>query len=467
MKKIISIRPDANGSRLLGLISAFYVAEKLNAKPCFYWRDGIDGLDAKHGLEKDKFTFDGKEILSVHTDKKEDIFDKDFLDEFHVEKPDENSILFWEFSKYKTLAQISQVLKNNTDNIKYIEVKFFGFVKEDDYPKKACEIFTKKIKFSKQMQEVINNASDLAKSLGEFSALHIRSGDVVYSFNSTRKTSTSNYHATSAHFAIELINSTSGKIVLFGDDVSTIRQIKDYINDDRILVAQDLKEKMENEKGWHLDTATKSFLFDVIFMSKAKEIFGSGSSVLLLSAQVGEKNIISTHTFLRTKEHYYNIKKNLEKIHLHKDQQAFSYLQTFLLADKLNIDISFQEYCLKKALELDFENDKYRLYLVYHYLKHHSIKKADEYMGEILKERKDEFLKTILLVIEGNYTYSHRELRMFFYYNEDKYKNLAVVKKAILDDGILFKQLSFKNKFHTFLKRVFCNTALSKYILKI
>lgn len=474
MKKIISLRKDANGSRFLGMIAAFYVAEKLNVKPCFHWYDYVE-LGYEKTSDSSSFYFNDQKILSVGADSKEDIFDKDFLKEFHIDNFKDEEIVFAD-TPGAWLANIDDIRAAlyKDDGKKYVECVFHFFRfdnknrdKHKDFPQKAVEIFNDKIKFNEDTQEVIHKAKNLAKSLGDFTAIHIRSGDSIYSYAPYRKHIFFDYQATSAHIAIELINSINGKVVLFGDDISTMRQIKEFVNDDRLFVAQDLKEKLYDETGGgHSLSVTKSFLFDVVFMSRAKDIFGTKSGVVNLASQIGNANFIYTHSYIQNKKAYYSMKKNLEQLALNKDQQACSYYYTFLLADKLNIDISFQEYCLKKALELDEDNDKYRFHLVLYYLKHYGVKRADEYLGDILKSRKKEFLDTISTILDGFHTYASNELKLFFVHNDKKFPNFAVIKQDLIDKGLIWRKNGIKYILYSYITSLLCKTGIINKCIK-
>ena len=122
MKKIISLRKDANGSRFLGMIAAFYLAEKLNVKPCFHWYDYVE-LGYKKHSDSSSFYFNDQKILSVGADSKEDIFDKDFLKEFHVDSFKDEEIVFAD-TPGAWLANIDDIRTAlcKDDGKKYVEI---------------------------------------------------------------------------------------------------------------------------------------------------------------------------------------------------------------------------------------------------------------------------------------------------------------------------------------------------------
>lgn len=258
------------------------------------------------------------------------------------------------------------------------------------------------------------------------------------------------YQPSNPHTVVELIRSLNQPIVLFGDDISTLREIKKFVNLDNVYLCDDVKSDLSLNN-------TENFLFDISLMREANALYGTHSAVVQLASLSSNKPFFNTHGVMRSKKHYINIKKSLSNFtSLHKDVLACSYFQCFLLANYLHIDIAFQEELLKKALDLDFENDKYRLYLCLYYMKYKGAKKAECYLKEVFKTRKNEFLQSCVARWINN-TYSvHGDILMaFLYCANKKYECINTVKDEILKHKIIsYDELSFSKKKKIYLRKI-------------
>ncbi|MCV3375241.1 hypothetical protein [Campylobacter sp. IFREMER_LSEM_CL2151] len=422
-KFIISNREDSNGTRFLGLISAFYVAKRNNIKPCFTWSESIEKLVATEmNLQVDK-SFSNQKIISTNIDLKEDIFAQNFINAYCIEQSKINDI----FSVYKEsvngLKHFEECIKKGDKT--FYEAPFWMMyywkdVDKEDYLKQAKYIWENEIVFTPKIFDIITSAKKQAEKIENYIALHIRNGDTVYSYANFRKYNLSTtYHATPYEIAIEIIQkelSLGNKIVVFTDDISSVEEILRIVKSKNIFFANDLRD-------FDSLTPTQMLIYDITLMSKADKIYGTYSAVTRLSSIIaGHGQHINPYELFSKKEFYNVMKKNFNLLKLHPDQKAFSLFHLYLSGLKNNEKFEILESYLKMALEFDNENDKYRIYIVDCLMKQGKIKAAEEYLQEIFKTRKKEFM-SLLLPNKGESSF----LKLLINYhinNSPKYKHI-------------------------------------------
>ncbi|WP_300703327.1 hypothetical protein [uncultured Campylobacter sp.] len=473
MKKIIAMREDANGSRFLAMIIGFYLAKKFDTDFVFHWPDNL--FNKVVGVKNNTFCFGEQKIIPVSVDKKEDIFDSDFLNNFHINELNYDEVVSVENTELGYTQEIKKAFYDN-NFYKYVEPPFWyaysrKFKEEnEDYVKEAVDIWENKIKFKQNIKDICKKAKNLAKEInrgGGFVSIHVRLGDSAYSYAVFRKYSVVSYQPSNPHTVVELIRSLNQPVVLFGDDISTLREIKKFVNLDNVYLCDDIKSDLSLNN-------TENFLFDISLMREANALYGTYSAVVQLASLSSNKPFFNTHEAMRSKKHYINIKKSLSNFtSLHKDVLVCSYFQCFLLANYLNIDIVFQEELLKKALDLDFENDKYRLYLCLYYMKYKGAKKAEYYLKEVFKTRKNEFLQNCVAKWNNNTDSVHenisRSLRAFLYCADKKYECINNVKNELLKHKIIsYDELSLSKKYKIYLRKMLYKIPyLSRFTFKI
>ncbi|EAJ5682226.1 hypothetical protein BXA13_07945 [Campylobacter lari] len=425
MKKyILSNRTDANAARLLGIINAFYIAEKLNTDAFFTWNDELEKyVKNRTHLPSDKL-FDKQKIIGVQIDTKEDIFNEEYLKKHCINIENEKY-----FSEYSTPLSSFNEFKNIflNENYKFFEIPFYmryswKDIDLNDYLSKASIIWDN-IGFNEKILKIIKDANDKAKQLQNYISIHIRNSDTVYSYAEFRKyNDLTTYHATPYELVLELIKENKDQnIVIFSDDVSSVEEMIKTLNMPNLLFANDFRdfEKL---------TPTQMLIYDVVLMSKSKKIYGTHSSVTRLASAISNHGShINPYDLYNHKKRYEIIKNNINILNLHNDQKAFSLFHLYLSGIRSKIKLKILQSYLEEALKLDYDNDKYRIYIIDCLLKQGKAKEADEYIEKILQERSEEFLNLLIEKIEINQEFYFKRLFINYTINAKKGRNILYI----------------------------------------
>ncbi|EGP2556523.1 sugar transferase, partial [Campylobacter coli] len=272
-----------------------------------------------------------------------------------------------------------------------LSTRVFKDIDDLEYRKYMQNIW-KDIEFSESVKKIVNMAKQTCMKFKDFICIHIRSGDAIYDYAEFRKFNLQSiYHATPCEIAIGIIQKNKNKnIVLVGDDLLSIRQIAKFCNFKNVFVMEDFRNSNQLSN-------MELFFYDVIFMSYAKILYGTNSAVVRLANYIGNQKFINNYSVFNEKELYDIIKENIEKFNTSNSQKAFSYFHLFIVSKKINISKENLIEFLEKALEYDYENDKYRIHLIDVLLNHNEFSKANEMLKTILLTRESEYLKTLFL----------------------------------------------------------------------
>ena len=259
-----SLRNDALGCRMLSIISAFWVAKKLNYNFYFNW---------VHYDEYANYGDEYSNLLSTTKIKINDIFQQEFIDRHHIEKEHfygytfPYKIFIDDLKQYKTI--------NYSQNT-------FPFLLIDGIQKDKClqelrAIYCNEILWSKKYQNIIDELNDLTYKK-QFIAIHIRGKDVVCNPHSNQllemymRTSYFPYEV-ALDIAIEEIGK-GNFILLFGQDVNDNIKFRDIVKD---ITAKDQIEVADLYIKHNYIGPEKDF-FDLNLMSKASRIYATGHS---------------------------------------------------------------------------------------------------------------------------------------------------------------------------------------------
>ncbi|KGI55461.1 hypothetical protein [Campylobacter sp. MIT 97-5078] len=447
----VAVRDDGSGSRFLSLLNAFYLASMIasekNVK--FFWNDSIviykDAVSADKG---NNFRQVGQQrVIGSSIEKKEEVFTEEFIEKFFLE----NTYSYntnWLFSKTTYPKEIFEVstwfgkltLKDIKDKFDNKEFKLF-FVHHSnmaqelhldfmDYRRKTEEIW-KKIGFVPKLKQVMDMALSAAQSLNKnFNIIHLRSGDSIYSYCNLRKFNLQSvYHAALYELSIALVEKKmqGENVVIVGDDLDSIEHLVRVIDKKNVISI----EKFRKSEDF---STLELFLFDVVFMSEAKKIYGTFSAVIRLSELINsEVKLYNYYEIFDIQEQYKIVKENFKKLNLHPDQKAFSLFHTYLLAKKNNLATKILQSYLYQALEYDDDNDKYRIHIVDCFLRDKQFDKAEEYLKNVFKTRKHEYLETLLLHGWEGVVYAE-VFDNYFSAATDQYPNTLLVAQRILEE---------------------------------
>ncbi|EQA6090011.1 hypothetical protein ACX48U_001824, partial [Campylobacter coli] len=131
---------------------------------------------------------------------------------------------------------------------------------------------------------------------------------------------------------------------------------------------------------------------------------------------ISETEFFSSYYQFKSGEYYEILKKNYNYLfpYISSSQNAFILFHLFLTGMELNEDVEILCSYLDKALEYDFENDKYRIYKIYCLLKYNKIDKAELFLSQYLSFREKDFIS---LLFYKNYAGSFSEVFPYFFSN--------------------------------------------------
>ncbi|MBK1963770.1 capsule biosynthesis protein CapA [Campylobacter novaezeelandiae] len=392
MKKplIIAGRDDGFGERMRAFLNALYISKRFNLEFGFVWRDIIDA----NNVLDDKVM-----IPYANLPTKEFLFSKEFIEKYHKSNMTYvyTTPVFW--SLYK--KSINRLLEEPYEYdwgwySTYDDLSlFFNDVKEDEY-RQALSLCWKEIGFSDSVKKVFDQVEEIVKDLGDFIAVHVRAGDGIYLQSSRDAMYLYRYKMFPYGFAIDLSFKSlkkRKKVLLFSDDFNLANSLKKYcldsidgLNKENIFIMSDLVKDLSKYE---------QIVFEIVLMSKAKEIFASGTTGFARCASyIGQNSLINIYQYYSTKEQFEVISRYIEINDVHPLQKSFSYFHLYLLADELKISFEIKKEFLVKALENDPQNTNSKIFLINLLLKHQYYEEANEQLKIYLKN--DEFLHVLL-----------------------------------------------------------------------
>ncbi|EDP5498397.1 TPA: hypothetical protein ACRT47_001913, partial [Campylobacter jejuni] len=397
---IYANRVDGLGSRLNTIINGFYLAEILdypeNIK--FSWTDstfyGHNNYLLNYEISGNEREIDGYKIIGASVEKKENIFREEFIKKYFMKSYQDGDII--EFPNNSFIDNLKNIFLKNS--MLSPCMKLNHIIKDLDYKnyrERAEYIFFNKIGFSSNIKQIfLEGKSRLSEIFDGYIVIHIRSGDAIYGYSKFRTFGSLNTYQTITYELVLYILNLEEKenIILVGDDVSTIDQFIKIINKPNVISINSLRN-IDQYSNLELT------FFDVGVMSSAKKIYGSYASLVTL-ATLSNSQVEFINPFENLLENtVYNIlKTNYKKNYfLNNYYKAHSLFLRYLYGLKIEIDVKELICLLRKALVCDRSNDKYRIYLIMHFIKLGDFEKAERYLSLILYSRHDEFIKVFFI----------------------------------------------------------------------
>lgn len=373
----LEISPAGFGDRMIAFLNAMYLAKQIGFKFGFRWpfvnKEKIYGKNPP------------KELIEI------------------IDAGLENEVFSEEFiQKYAYTARKIAYATDGTPKVRYVQdflkkpYRFsYGYLARhnnlklhiEEFPlnfKKEYASLWKTIGFSKAIKNILNEATKTY--LDKFSnketlALHIRSGDIVYSPGRMRDFYFFQDKATPIEIALEMIEQNPlSDIVLFSDVKAILRRIVAYYKEKNRNNLYDSTEFIPEG----LNNAQRA-LFEVQFMSHFTKIYSpSGFARLASLLSRAEEPLMWANIF--TDEQKYSIlKKNFDKVVVHPLQSAFSLFCLFMFAKKIGKPTSELKEILTKAKELDGENSLYYVFLVYCLILDGDYQEANKYIQDNMR----------------------------------------------------------------------------------
>ncbi|WP_234284859.1 capsule biosynthesis protein CapA [Campylobacter molothri] len=386
---IVAGRDDGFGERMRAFLNALYISKRLNCEFGFVWRDisGVQDLE------------EGKVLVPwANLPKKEFLFDKEFIEKY--EKKELNFIyetpLFWSLYRKSNLTRLLErpYEKDWGWYSTYDDLScYFKDVDKDEYRKSLMQCW-QDIGFSKEVKDILKKVEKVSKNLGEFIAIHIRTGETIYVQELRNTQYVWRYKVLHYPLAIHLILkylSKETKVILFCDDLELVYNLKKYSLEasgkNNVFIISDLINDM---KGY------EQIIFEIVLMSKAQKIYSSWTSGFSRCASyIGGNSIISVHEFFSIEEQYNLMNEYIEKIQdMHPLQKSCSYFYLYLLAKDLKISFETQKFFLLQALKNDPYNVNSQIFYINLLLENEKYEEANE----ILKNHWNEnnFLNVLL-----------------------------------------------------------------------
>ncbi|HEG3988648.1 TPA: hypothetical protein SC691_001826, partial [Campylobacter coli] len=230
-----------------------------------------------------------------------------------------------------------------------------------------------KIKFSPRIQEVIKLSNDIVKKMfyEGFIAIHIRSGDIVFD-EKVNLCGIEWHKAMPVEIAMELIERSKKEnkhVVLFGDDLSELRTLKQYYN---VSIIEDFIQEM---------TGVDRIIFEINFMSKAEIIYSGHSSFARVASYIGlGKEPTFYYKHFGRFQTYMIIKNRISstKCIVHNLQKSYSYYFLFRLGYAIKKDFEELLVWLRLAWSNNTKNELYALGIVFFNILNNRLQEAEE-----------------------------------------------------------------------------------------
>ena len=371
-----SLRSDALGCRMLSIISAFWIAKKLNYNFYFNW---------VHYDEYANYGDEYSNLLSTTKIKINDIFQQEFIDRHHIEKEHfygytfPYKIFIDDLKQYKTI--------NYSQNT-------FPFLLIDGIQKDKClqelrAIYCNEILWSKKYQNIIDELNDLTYKK-QFIAIHIRGKDVVCNPHSNQLPER---YMRSLYFpyevALDIAIEEIGKgnfILLFGQDVNDNIKFRDIVKD---ITAKDQIEVADLYIKHNYIGPEKDF-FDLNLMSKASRIYATGDSGFSNLAQLisGRETLVTIYQKYDKKQLCDIILKNINKVSIDNLYRCYSLYMLYAYLREMNKPLQECIKFIKEAIEIQPTNIGYQIALNDYLLHIGDIGKVEQYLSGLIFDSK-------------------------------------------------------------------------------
>lgn len=342
-KIIVANRTDGLGERLAAILNGMYLCSITNSNFKFNWHYG-DFSDPNID----------KHIICPFVPAKEDFFNNEFIDAFYLDYLNfSNQEILWWYKGHSIKNVIADLFSSNAiiqcTVATYMNV-YYDDIDENKYRKEIQNIFFNVIKFSNAINHAINHAI----RLDDYDVIHVRGGDILY-----RNTYEAMYAAIPVHLAIEIIKTNPKKIIIMGNDIEANQTLK--------ILLKEQRNDIFTSDDFQIDSfsATEKAMFDIVLMSKAKNLYLSGGSAFSVTAYIiGDCKPIFVYEKFTIQQVYNIIEDNMRKYQFNKYHTAFSCLFLYVFGKKNNISLSELSGILKKAIDIRDDVFMYKVFYV-------------------------------------------------------------------------------------------------------
>ncbi|MCV3336936.1 hypothetical protein L8T90_02950 [Campylobacter sp. RKI_CA19_01121] len=360
------------GDRIIPLLNAMYLAKHTKFKFGFIWNQ----------LDNDFFNIE----------KENNIFSKHFINKYSYTNNCKDVILNDTFFSLKKTFNDYQ--KNPFDYYYGYNTNHYIFLKPKKFYQECKKLFNQ-IDFSKNIKKTIRTARLIFSKYipKDITALHIRSGDIIYSKERFRYFL---YYEKAMPFeiALELIKKIKTKnILLFGEDQDILNNLFNTNQNKsrkKIFFARDFIPHNINNK--HIA------IYEIILMSQCKNIYSTSGFARLASLIGNAREPNNWKNIFSEKQKYNIIKDNIAMNKNHPLQLSFSLFCLYTSAKKLKMNELYLINILEEAIKNDSNNMILYILKIQHLI---SIKKYAEAEITIKQiHQKENFKLTIKLWAE-------------------------------------------------------------------
>ena len=364
---IVAARSDGFGARFMPILNSMYLSSKLG------YKFGIVWAKANHD-QKSLKKLDNNELAGLYAGDEGFIFDKEFLNSYS-------------YLGKISVANIPAEKHDINDYLKIPHSENFGYYVsyditglqglDKDYLKEYPRLW-KQIKFTKPVNDIIDdiNTKNTKYFPNKFIAIHIRAGDGVYDYIRSgldafwRKMMPN-------EIAMALIDENlkiNNDIVLFGDDFTQLRELKKIYNNKIYLIEDFIDDTI---------VGIKRVIFDIVFLSKAKEIYSGGSSFAKTASYIGLGKRPTYYFEYFTEDKMIDIIKNYfnRDLNLHPYQKSYSLLFLHNLCLRKNIFKDELISILNEGRSYDKDNCAFIIHIFNHYIYLKEYDKANNMLG--------------------------------------------------------------------------------------
>ncbi|OCR10524.1 hypothetical protein [Helicobacter pullorum] len=381
---IVAARNDGFGERMCAMLNAMYIAKKTGWTFKFIWQD------------PPKLENNDQNVLLPWNDMlpQDLMFSKNFISQYATKD------IPWQYDAtlvyYKSLKEITQKpsKKWNERQIGHYSIQHYlgqqlHDINTNEYANILQECWNE-IEFTPHIQHIITQAKCHKNLPTNFTAIHIRCGDILYYFHDEYE---AKHKIANPYLAIEIIKreiQEDNSIILFSDDLSVLQNIKEqFSSTNKVFIIDDFFERTQH-------TRLEQSIFEIMIMSQAKKLYSGISGFSRLANMIGNNQHIIIYSLFNTQEQYDIISKHIQQYELPAIHKAFSYMYLFSLAQSLKMSPHTQKTYIQEAITLNPNSLTYKILFVYTLLLNENYKEANTELKSILEANKkflDEIFK--------------------------------------------------------------------------
>lgn len=427
---IIGGRDDGFGERMRALLNALYISKKFGFEFGFVWRD-------IHGVQN---LLDGQVLAPwANLPTRDYLFDEEFIKDYYrhdISYAYETPVL-WSFYR----KSIENLLKKPYEeswgwySTQSDLSEYFTDVEESEYREELVSCW-KKIKFSPHVRKVFEKAHQKFLELGKFTAIHIRCGEVIHDEFYRNIFYHCRYKVFPYPFALDLALKEIKKghrVVFFTDDLNLMQDLKQYCSSNP-QASENIFSIDELIAQESLDNGYDRLLFELVLMSKAECIFGSGTTGFSRCASwIENKPFINVFHHLSTIEQYEIILKYIGIEEIHDFHKSCLYFYLYLLSQELNLNFEVGLRYLKLSLQYDPKSLNCKIFYIDLLLQNEKFKEADEELEQTLANNEEGFLN-LLLAYQLNPTFPHDIYTRYYFKDFYKFNSIFYVACKIFSE---------------------------------